>query len=91
VVVPCEDYRYESLYKLTKDITKKFELIHNLVVYQNITGLYNQKVFDPNEATEDCELFNHDSLVDTIKKWMMIFKNHFKQDYHLDLHTLILF
>jgi len=75
VVAPCEDYRYESLYELAKDITKKSELHNNQVVYQNIPGMYNQKVIDPNDLTEDCEVFTYDSLIDSIKKWMMDYKN----------------
>ena len=34
MVVPCEDYMYESLYELARDITTKSELHSNRVVYQ---------------------------------------------------------
>lgn len=77
VVVPCENYMYESLYKLAKDIIKKSELHHNQVVYQNIPRMYNQKVVDPNDTTEDCEVFNYDPLIDLIKKWMTDYKKGF--------------
>lgn len=77
VIIPCENYRYESLYELAKDITTKSELHHNQVIYQTIPDLYNQKVIDPNDATEDCEVFNYDSLIDTIKKWMIDYENQF--------------
>jgi len=77
VVVPCENYRYESLYALAKDITTESELHNNKVVYQTISGMYNQKVIDLNDAIEDCEVFKYDSLIDTIKKWMMDYKNQY--------------
>ena len=74
-VVPCEEYRAEELYKLADDIVKKAEEHKSRVVYQPISGMYNEIIIDSdsidvNNLPDDIRAVDYDKNIENIKKWM---------------------
>ena len=89
VVVPCEDYMWEYLYDLAKDIVTKAEKENNRVVYRNISPrLYNQEVVDSdsidlNNVPDGVDVMKYDSTINAIKKWMKNFSKVMAQFKHI--------
>ena len=79
VVVPCERYTMEHLYKLAQDIVDKAEQHGNKWVYQVIPGMYNEKVIDPNSIDmnnlpDGVKVREYKDKINSIKKWMKNFQ-----------------
>lgn len=78
-VIPCERFRRDFMYDLTKDILKRATQYENRVLYQEIPGMYNERVVDPslvdlNKLPDDMRLVQYDYIIDNIKKWMENFQ-----------------
>jgi hypothetical protein len=75
VVIPCEEFNEETIHSLAKDIVKEASQHNNQVVYQDIPGMYNQKIVDFSTSNgKDIEIIQYDYLINKIKKWMEIQK-----------------
>ena len=80
VVVPCEDYMWEPLYDLAKEIITRAKSNKNRVVYRDISPrLYNQAVVDSDSidvdnVPEGFDIVEYDSTIESIEKWMKLFR-----------------
>lgn len=73
-VVPCEEYRIDILYKLAEDIIEIATQNKNQAVYQEIPGMYNERLVDPNlidtkNLPKDMRLMNYDKNIKKLKDW----------------------
>lgn len=80
VVVPCEAYRMEWLYKLAEAIVKKAEKSQNRGIYQRLEGMYNERTLDLSSVDMDnlpdnTEIRDYTDTITSIKTWMEHFKN----------------
>jgi hypothetical protein len=78
-VIPCERYRLNIMRDLAKDILEKAAQNENRVIYQEIPGMYNERVVDPslidlNKLPDDMRLIQYDYIIVNIKKWMENFQ-----------------
>ena len=74
-VIPCERYIMDELYVLANDIVKVAEQNNNRVIYQQISGMYNEKIIDGNSSdiisqSEDRRIAKYDENIENIKNWM---------------------
>ena len=74
-VIPCERYIMDELYVLANDIVKVAEQNNNKVIYQQISGMYNEKIVDGNSPniisqSEDMRIAKYDENIENIKNWM---------------------
>ena len=74
-VIPCERYIMDDLYVLANDIVKVAEQNNNRVIYQQISGMYNEKIVDGNSSniisqSEDRRIAEYDENIENIKNWM---------------------
>ena len=65
----------EDLYALANDIVKVTEQNNNKVIYQQVSGMYNERVLDGNSSkiisqSEDMQIFKYDENIENIKNWM---------------------
>ena len=79
VVIPCERYKRDFMYDLAKDIVEKAAQNENRILYQEIPGMYNERVVDPslidlNKLPDDMRLVQYDYIIDNLKKWMENFQ-----------------
>jgi len=78
IVVPCEAYLADWIYDLAEDIVKAAEQHKNRVAYQEISGMYNEKIIDINSIDMDNPPDNTDvreygNIINKIKNWMKNF------------------
>ncbi len=75
VVIPCERFFMDELYTLASNIVKVAEQNNNKVIYQQVSGMYNEKILngkssDINSSSEDKRIENFDEKIGNIKNWM---------------------
>ena len=75
LIVPLDDYIMGGLVKLAQDIVNIAEQNNTQAIYQDIPGLYNQKIVDGKSIENDklpdnIQVIKYDEIVDNIKKWI---------------------
>ena len=75
LIVPLDYYKMGGLAKLAQDIVNFAEQNNTQVIYQDIPGLYNQKIVDGKSIENDklpdnIQVIKYDEIVDNIKKWI---------------------
>lgn len=63
----------DGLLNLAQDIVKKAEWNNTQAIYQDIPGMYNQKIIEPNsidrdELPDDIQIIKYNGIIDNIKK-----------------------
>ncbi len=75
LIVPLGDYIMGGLAKLAQDIVNFAEQNNVQAIYQDIPGLYNQKIVDGKSIENDKlpekkQVIKYDEIVENIKKWI---------------------
>ncbi len=75
VVIPCERFFMDELYTLASDIVKVAEQNNNKVIYQQVSGMYNEKILDVDSndiitPSKDKRIDEYDEEIENIKNWM---------------------